>query len=99
MLGGRARVVEQVRTVVTSGKYQLGLKLTDLLADSGHDGARGLETELQELRSKCLHQLAEREVSAPGMNLYLTEDLVMRGLDIKPSMESKTARIMSGDIK
>ena len=47
LLGGRDREVEQVRTVVTSGKYQLGLKLTDLLADSDHAGVRGLDNELQ----------------------------------------------------
>ena len=50
------------------------------------------------LRGECLQQLAAREVSGPGMNWYLTEDLVMRGLEIRPYTEAKQARILSGDI-
>ena len=45
------------------------------------------------LRSRCLQALASREVSAPGMNWYFTEDMVMKGLEIKPSNESKVNRI------
>ena len=50
------------------------------------------------LRGECLQQLAAGEVSGPGMNWYLTEDLVMRGLEIRPYTEAKQARILSGDI-
>ena len=50
------------------------------------------------LRGACLQQLAAGEVSGTGMNWYLTEDLVMRGLEVRPYTEAKQARILSGDI-
>ena len=88
-----------VRQAVEDGKYQLGLKLTDILSDSQGHGSESLGSDMRELRSRCLQKLASREVSAPGMNWYLTEDMVMKGLEIKPSNESKVSRIKAGNIK
>ena len=39
------------------------------------------------------------EVSAPGRNWYRTEDLVMGGLQIRPSKEARMTRIMESDIR
>merc|ERR1711971_929472 len=57
-----------------------------------------MEEEVANMRSRCLVELAGREVSAPGMNWYLTDDLKMRGLEVKPAEEAKVSRIRSGDI-
>ena len=65
-----------------------------MLLDSGEE----LE-ELTRMRSKCLTELAAREVSAPGRNWYRTEDLVMGGLEIRPSKEARAARIMESEIR
>ena len=56
LLGGRAKLENDIRNVVEDGKYQLGLKLTDILANSGdgNDGAESLGSEMMELRSRCL---------------------------------------------
>ena len=51
------------------------------------------------LRGACLQQLAVGEVSAPGTNWYLTEDLIMRGLEVKAPEDIRVSRIMSGDIQ
>ena len=94
MAGGRMRIVERIREAVLGGQWQWGLKLCDMILDSEGE----LEEELVNLRSRCLVELAGREVSAPGMNWYLTEDLKMKGLVVKPSDEARVARIRSGDI-
>ena len=94
MAGGRQRLVERIRKTVSGGQWQWGLKLCDMILDSEGD----LEDELVTLRSKCLVELAGREVSAPGMNWYLTDDLKMKGLEVKVSDEARVARIRSGDI-
>ena len=96
------------RAAVEAGQHQWGLQLLDMLRDSGdqegdqeegeQEGDQEGDPELVRLRGECLQQLAAREVSGPGMNWYLTEDLVMRGLDIRPYTEAKQARILSGDI-
>ena len=39
------------------------------------------------------------EVSAPGMNWYMTEDLVQDGLEIKPSDKARAQRIKAGAIR
>ena len=88
-------MLDQVRLAVRRGNYQWGLQLSDYLLDS--EGSQ--QDELVELRSNCLQTLAYREVSAPGMNWYLTEDLVMRGLHIQPSQSARAQRIKSGDIR
>jgi len=98
LAGGREALVEKIKTAVARSQYQWGLKLMDFIIDS-EGGPGELEEELMLLRSKCLQVLAGKEVSAPGMNWYLTEDLVMRGLEIKPSNEAKVARIKAGDIR
>ena len=95
LFSDRENMLDQVRLAVRKGNYQWGLQLSDYLLDSEdsqHD-------ELVELRSNCLQTLAYREVSAPGMNWYLTEDLVMRGLHIQPSQSARAQRIKSGDIR
>ena len=94
------------RAAVEAGQHQWGLQLLDMLRDSGHqegdqeegDQEGDQEGEVVRLRGECLQQLAAGEVSGPGMNWYLTEDLVMRGLEIRPYTEAKQARILSGDI-
>ena len=98
LAGGREVLVEKIKVAVSKGQYKWGLKLMDFIIDS-EGGPVELEEELVLLRSKCFQVLAGKEVSAPGMNWYLTEDLVMRGLEIKPSNEAKVARIKSGDIR
>ena len=98
LAGGREVLVEKIKLAVSKGQYQWGLKLMDFIVDS-EGGPGELEEELVLLRSKCFQVLAGKEVSAPGMNWYITEDLVMRGLEIKPSNEAKVARIKSGDIR
>eukprot|EP00091_Calanus_sinicus_P019510 TRINITY_DN4927_c0_g1_i1.p1 TRINITY_DN4927_c0_g1~~TRINITY_DN4927_c0_g1_i1.p1 ORF type:complete len:144 (-),score=35.56 TRINITY_DN4927_c0_g1_i1:55-486(-) len=40
-----------------------------------------------------------KEVSAPGMNWYMTEDLVQDGLEIKPSDKARAQRIKAGAIR
>ena len=57
------------------------------------------EEEVVRLRGACLQQLAAGEVSAPGTNWYLTEDLIMRGLEVKAPEGVRVSRIMSGDIE
>ena len=94
------------RAAVEAGQHQWGLQLLDMVLDSGDqegdqeegDQEGHQEGEVVRLRGACLQQLAAGEVSGPGMNWYLTEDLVMRGLEIRPYTEAKQARILSGDI-
>ena len=88
--------MQQIRKAVNGEEYQWGLKLSDFIINS--EPEVDINEELLNMRSKCLQCLAMGEVSAPGMNWYLTEDLVMRGLEVKPSSEAKVARIKSGDI-
>ena len=95
LFSDRENMLDQVRLAVRKGNYQWGLQLSDYLLDS--EGSQ--QDELVELRSNCLQTLAYREVSAPGMNWYLTEDLVMRGLHIQPSQAARAQRIKSGDIR
>ena len=57
------------------------------------------EQEVVRLRGACLQQLAVGEVSAPGTNWYLTEDLIMRGLEVRAPEDIRVSRIMSGDIQ
>ena len=79
---------------------------SDVQLECGHQHTRDTEGdqegdqegEVVRLRGECLQQLAAGEVSGPGMNWYLTEDLVMRGLEVRPYTEAKQARILSGDI-
>ena len=88
------------RAAVEAGQHQWGLQLLDMVLDSGDqegDQEEG-DQEVVRLRGECLQQLAAGEVSSPGMNWYLTEDLVMRGLEVRPYTEAKQARILSGDI-
>ena len=85
------------RAAVEAGQHQWGLQLLDMVLDSG-DQEGDQEGEVVRLRGACLQQLAAGEVSGPGMNWYLTEDLVMRGLEVRPYTEAKQARILSGDI-
>ena len=82
------------RAAVEAGQHQWGLQLLDMVLDSGDQQGE----ELVRLRGACLQQLAAGEVSGPGMNWYLTEDLVMRGLEVRPYTEARQARILSGDI-
>ena len=70
-----------------------------MLLDSGEDWPREELEEVTRMRSKCLRELAAREVSAPGRNWYRTEDLVMGGLQIRPSKEARVARIMESEIR
>ena len=88
------------RAAVEAGQHQWGLQLLDMVRDSGdqEEGDHQGEGELVRLRGACLQQLAAGEVSGPGMNWYLTEDLVMRGLEVRPYTEARQARILSGDI-
>ena len=90
------------RAAVEVGQHQWGLQLLDMVRDSGDqeegDQQGEGEGELVRLRGACLQQLAAGEVSGPGMNWYLTEDLVMRGLEVRPYTEARQARILSGDI-
>ena len=94
------------RAAVEAGQHQWGLQLLDMVLDSGDqegdqeegDQEGHPEGEVVRLRGECLQQLAAGEVSGPGINWYLTEDLVMRGLEIRPYTEAKQARILSGDI-
>ena len=89
------------RAAVEAGQHQWGLQLLDMVRDSGDQeegDQEGDGEELVRLRGACLQQLAAGEVSGPGMNWYLTEDLVMRGLEVRPYTEARQARILSGDI-
>ena len=95
------------RAAVEAGQHQWGLQLLDMVRDSGDQEDQQGEgeqegdhqgEELVRLRGACLQQLAAGEVSGPGMNWYLTEDLVMRGLEVRPYTEARQARILSGDI-
>ena len=90
------------QAAVAEGEHQWGLQLLDMVRDSGDqeegDQQGEGEGELVRLRGACLQQLAAGEVSGPGMNWYLTEDLVMRGLEVRPYTEARQARILSGDI-
>ena len=95
LAGGRRNMLDKLRQAVSRGNYQWGLKLSDYLVDIESSE----QEEVKDLRSKCLQTLAYREVSAPGMNWYLTEDLVMRGLQIQPSQAARAQRIKSGDIR
>ena len=79
---------EKAAKAVEEGKYQWGLQLTDSLLDSGNGSL-----EVKELRGKCLRQLALREVSAPGRNWYLTSDMEMGSLRIKPHLAMRQQRI------
>ena len=86
------------RAAVEAGQHQWGLQLLDMVLDSGDQEGDHQGEELVRLRGACLQQLAAGEVSGPGMNWYLTEDLVMRGLEVRPYTEARQARILSGDI-
>lgn len=87
-------MLDKAGVAVTEGSYQWGLQLTSCLSDCGQETARS-----RQLRGECLRKLAGREVSAPGMNWYLTEDLVQEGLEIKPNPKMQARRIMAGDIR
>jgi len=91
--GGEEEVLEKAAVAVDKGEHQWGLQLTDILIDSGRESDRA-----RELRGVCLRKLAGREVSAPGMNWYLTEDLVQEGLQIRPSPRATAQRIFAGDM-
>jgi len=97
LAGGREVLMEKIKSAVESRQFQWGLKLSDFIIDS--EVETDLDKELVLMRSQCLQELSSKEVSAPGRNWYLTEDLVMRGLIVKPSQEAKASRIKSGDIK
>ena len=81
-------VVANIHKAVEEKQWQWGLRLCDMILDGQE------EEELEEvrgLRSECLKELAAREVSAPGRNWYRTEDMVMAGLEIKPSKQARAA--------
>lgn len=92
--GGQGAVLSKAARAVAQGQYQWGLQLTDCLADSGNASEKS-----RQLRGVCLRKLASEEVSAPGMNWYLTEDMVQEGLEIKPSHEAQSQRIFAGDMR
>jgi len=94
LAGGREQIIRKAKGAVDSGNYQWGLKLTDTLVDTAQ-----ATDEVKDLRGQCLRKLALKEVSAPGMNWYMTEDLVQDGLEIKPSEKSRAQRIKAGDIR
>ena len=94
LAGGKDQMVKKAKNAVEAENFQWGLKLTDTLVDSGQS------TEVvKELRGTCLRKLALNEVSAPGMNWYMTEDLVQDGLEIKPSAKARAQRIKAGDTR
>ena len=89
-------VVANIHKAVEEKQWQWGLRLCDMILDGQE------EEELEEvrgLRSECLKELAAREVSAPGRNWYRTEDMVMAGLEIKPSKQARAARVMGSDMR
>jgi len=94
LAGGKEQIIRKAKDAVDSGNYQWGLKLTDTLVDTAQ-----ATDEVKDLRGQCLRKLALKEVSAPGMNWYMTEDLVQDGLEIKPSERSRAQRIKAGDIR
>ena len=87
------------KKAVTNKQWQWGLKLCDMLLDSGEDLPNEELEDTIRMRSQCLQELAAKEVSAPGRNWYRTEDLVMGGLQIRPSKEARMTRIMESDIR
>ena len=94
LAGGKEQILRKAKDAVDSGNYQWGLKLTDTLVDTSQT-----TDEVKDVRGECLRKLALKEVSAPGMNWYMTEDLVQDGLEIKPSEKSRAGRIKAGDIR
>jgi len=94
LAGGKAEMLKKMEEAFDSGNIQWALKLSDTLVDSGQSTER-----VKEVRGKCLRKLAMKEVSAPGMNWYLTEDLVQEGLEIRPSESARAQRIKAGSIK
>ena len=63
LAGGADDVLAAAVLAVDNEEYQWGLQLTSLIEESGRGGSRN-----KELRGICLRSLANREVSAPGMN-------------------------------
>eukprot|EP00092_Neocalanus_flemingeri_P020877 GFUD01022616.1.p1 GENE.GFUD01022616.1~~GFUD01022616.1.p1 ORF type:complete len:586 (-),score=145.47 GFUD01022616.1:72-1829(-) len=94
LAGGIEELMQKAKNAVEAENYQWGLKLTDVLVDSGKSS-----DQVRELRGTCLRKLALREVSAPGMNWYITEDLVQEGLEIKPSAKARAQRIKAGETR
>jgi len=92
--GGEGGILTTAELAVQQGEFQWGLQLTDCLADCGKDSDRS-----KELRGICLRELASKEVSAPGMNWYLTEDMVQQGLEIKPKWNVTASHIQNSDIR
>ena len=92
-------VTAHIKKAVTNKQWQWGLKLCDMILDTGDDLPSEELEDIIRMRSQCLRELAAKEVSAPGRNWYRTEDLVMGGLQIRPSKEARMARIMESDIR
>lgn len=100
LAGGSQNVMANIKKkAVTNKQWQWGLKLCDMILDSGENLPSEELEETIRMRSQCLRELAAKEVSAPGRNWYRTEDLVMGGLQIRPSKEARIARIMESDIR
>ena len=91
----RQNIAANIMKAVKEKQWQWGLKLCDMILDSGAEEVE----ETVRMRSQCLRELAAREVSAPGRNWYRTEDMVMAGLQIRPSPEARRARVMESDMR
>jgi len=98
LAGGPERVLEAAEKAAASSNFQWALQLTDLILDAGQQTEEDIGFA-KDLRSTALVELAGTEVSAPGMNWYLTEDLVMKGLKIVPSQRAMSQRIMKGSVR
>jgi alkyl sulfatase BDS1-like metallo-beta-lactamase superfamily hydrolase len=74
LAGGQTRLVEAIQTALSSGDYQWAAQLTDyMLTLDPH------AQELRRLKAEALEALAERTVSAPARNYYLSVAQDLRG--------------------
>ncbi|XP_023348024.1 uncharacterized protein LOC111716758 isoform X2 [Eurytemora carolleeae] len=97
LAGGVYRVLEAGEKALKDDNAQWALQLADLVLDAGQAEPEDIKSA-KKIRSRALLILSTREISAPGMNWYLTEDMVMQGLDIIPSKKSKAQRIKRGSV-
>jgi len=94
---GAKRALEAAEEANAQANNQQALLLTDLILDADDQSEEDISAA-KVIRSEALIKLSSREVSACGMNWYLTEDLVMKGLKIIPSPRATAQRIHAGKV-
>jgi len=98
LIGSTDRVLTKAEEALKENKHQWAMQLADLILDAANQSQQDID-RAKEVKSEALHVLAFREISSGGMNWYLTEELVSRGLQIKPPKGGLAERVKQCSIQ